>query len=213
MFEHKQQEIIHELPSGLAALIGLGRTSGIAVDVGTDLVQCQIFFEGYDIQQAVFDQPGSFKPQGNADFELFDGAIVPTMDLIRECKSSLSPGPRADLQVEPGCFGCFQVQPGGCNHGSNTRDQPKDPYRPRATSSRPVLRPERGSASLAQQLGIGKPEGRIGTRTRVHCILRRTDMESTTYQKYRGATDSPNRITKNRARIEPGLGIQRAHTP
>ena len=92
MFEHKQQEIIHELPSGLAALIGLGRTSGIAVDVGTDLVQCQIFFEGYDIQQAVFDQPGSFKPQGNADFELFDGAIVPTMDLIRECKSSLSPG-------------------------------------------------------------------------------------------------------------------------
>jgi len=92
MFEHKQQEAIYELPSGLAALIGMGRTSAIAVDVGTDLIQCQIFFDGYDIQQAVFSQPGSFKPQGSADFELPDGAIVPTMDLIRECKSSLPPG-------------------------------------------------------------------------------------------------------------------------
>ena len=99
MSEHKQKEIIHELPSGLAALIALGRTSGIAVDVGTDLLQCQIFFEGYDMQQAVLMQRAvqpvhdvQCKQVGSSDFELPDGAIVPTMNLIRECKSSLPPG-------------------------------------------------------------------------------------------------------------------------
>ena len=68
------------------------RTSSIAVDVGTDLIQCQIFFEGYDMQQAVLNQPVQCKQVGSSDFELPDGAIVPTMDLIRECKSSLPPG-------------------------------------------------------------------------------------------------------------------------
>ena len=55
MSEHKQQEVIYELPSGLAALIGTGRSSGIVADVGTDLIQCQILFEGYDIQQAALN--------------------------------------------------------------------------------------------------------------------------------------------------------------
>ena len=52
MFEHRQQEIIYELLSGLAALLGVGRSNGITVDVGTFLIQCQIFLDTYDIKQA-----------------------------------------------------------------------------------------------------------------------------------------------------------------
>merc|ERR1712166_1374425 len=102
MFELRQQEAIYELPSGMAALMGAGRVEGITVDVGTDLIQCQMIFQSYDLltvfNQASVTEQGvvlgavQCKQVGSADFELPDGAIVPTMDLIQECKSSLPPG-------------------------------------------------------------------------------------------------------------------------
>merc|ERR1712086_10070 len=64
---------------------------GTTVDVGTDLIQCHISFLGKDLS-AVFNQPGQCKPVGSADFELPDGVMVLTRDLIQECDSSLPPG-------------------------------------------------------------------------------------------------------------------------